>query len=81
MQRRATSFASKLSSCPCYITNYLVITQDDNEDNLTEDGTKEHRANYNREFEHGDVDKNINSVVSVDQRSIYSYQGSTTGGI
>ena len=58
-----------------------MVSQDDDEDNLTEDGTKEHRAHYNREFEHGDVDKNINSVIPVDKRSIYSYQGSTTGAL
>ena len=58
-----------------------MVTQDDDEDYLTEDGTKEHRAHYNREFKHGDVDKNFNSVIPVYQRSIYTFQGSTTGAL
>ena len=47
-----------------------VVTKDDNKDNLAEDGTKEHRAHNNRELEHVDVDKNINSAIDVDQWSI-----------
>ena len=58
-----------------------MVTKDDNEGNLAEDGTKEHRAHNNRELEHVDVDKNINSAINVDQWSIYSYFDSATGGV
>ena len=58
-----------------------MITKDDNEGNLAEDGTKEHRAHNNRELEHVDVDKNINSAINVDQRPIYSHLSSITGAL